>query len=176
MKLHPLCKPFPEITGDEFKTLALDIKKNGLRQKIVTLYGMILDGQNRYNACKAAGVQPEFEEFTGNDPMVFVIGQNLNRRHLTNDQRAAIAAEFATAKHGGDRKQVAESATSKSDPTIGQAAASLKVKPRQVSLAKLVKKESPSAFKKVKAGKMSLNAAHEEKHPRKPLPRGGLAA
>jgi hypothetical protein len=58
----------------------------------------------------------------------------------------------------------------------------LKVNPRQVQIAKQVQTESPAAFKKVKDGKMSLNKAHEKKHPRKPksepkpLPPGGLCA
>ena len=117
-------------------------------------------------ACIAAGVEPIYVEFSGTDPLEFVISQNMNRRHLTDDQRAAIAAEIAKAKAGNP----ANSAPLKSAPTIAEAAASLKVSPRKVQRAKALKKESPAAFKKVKAGEMSLNAAHEQKHPRKPKP------
>jgi hypothetical protein len=170
MKLHKFAKLFPLVTGDDFKALVLDIKKNGLRHPITTLDGQILDGQNRQSACIAAGVEPIYVEFSGGDPLEFVISQNMNRRHLTDDQRAAIAAEIAKAKQGGDRGQAAELAVSKSEPTIAQAAAVMKVSPRRVQRAKALKKESPAAFKKVKAGEMSLNAAHEQKHPRKPKP------
>ena len=172
MKIHKLCKLFPELQGADFKSLVKDIKANGLRQPITTLDGAILDGQNRFYACKAAKVNPSFDEFSGNDPLAFIISQNLNRRQLTDDQRAAIAAEIAKMKPGQNR--VADSATL--PPTIEEAAKSLKVSKRKVSLAKTVKKESPLAFKKVKAGKLSLNAAHEKKHPRKkPLDRSGAA-
>lgn len=164
MRLHPFCKLFPEITGEDFKAFVADIKENGLRQPIVTLDEKILDGQNRLNACNAAKIEPVFQPFAGDDPLAFVISQNMNRRHLTDDQRAAIAAEIARAKPGNP----ANLAVLKSKPTIAEAAASLKVSPRNVARAKAVKKESPAAFKKVKSGEMSLNAAHEKKHPRKP--------
>lgn len=164
MKSHKLAKLFPEITGADFKALVLDIKTNGLRQKITMLDGDILDGANRYRACVAADVEPLTEEYKGDDPLAFVISQNLSRRQLTDDQRAAIAAEIATAKAGNP----ANSAVLKSETTIKGAATSLKVSPRQVARAKSVKKESPAAFRKVKSGEMSLNKAHEKRHPRKP--------
>lgn len=172
MKLHKLARLFPKVTGPDFKALVLDIKTNGLRQPITTLGGAILDGQNRHAACIAAGVTPEFTAFVGDDPLAFVISQNMNRRHLTDSQRAAIAADLSKAKRG-------KSANSE-DLDSAEAAAALKVTRRQVERAKQVKKESPKSFKEVKSGKKSLNAAHEEKHPRKKPAtvdtRGGLAA
>ena len=167
MKKHKLCKLFPEITGQDFAAFVADIKANGLRDPIITLDDQILDGQNRLNACMVAGIEPRYKPFTGDDPLAFVISQNLDgRRHLTNDQRAAIAAEISKMKPG--RIKGADSAPLAK--TVDQAAADLKVNPRQVQIAKKVKRESPEAFKKVKAGKMSLNAAHEQNHPRKPKP------
>ncbi len=159
MKLHKFCRIFPPITGEEFANLVADIKANGLQQPITAYKDQILDGQNRFNACEQAGVKPVFQEFTGDDPLGFVISQNMNRRHLTDDQRAAIAAEIATYKG----RQVAESATLRN----ADAAQILNVSTRHVRKAKQVKNESPAAFKAVKAGKKTLNEAHEEKHPRK---------
>ena len=165
MKLHKLATLFPEITGDAFKALALDIKSRGLRHKITTLDGKILDGVNRHRACISSGVEPEFEEYDGDDPLAFVLGENLNRRHLTDSQRAAIAAKIATAKPGGDREHIANPAISKSGLTIAQAANKLNVTPRQVSRAKAIAAESQSLANKVRDGKISLNAASEQLHP-----------
>lgn len=163
MNTHTFARLFPVITGPDFDALVADIKANGLRDPIVTLGGMILDGQNRQLACEAAGVKPEYEPYEGPDPLAFVISRNMARRHLTDDQRAAIAAEIAKAKPGkGD-----ESYLPNPKPTIAQAATMMKVNPKQVKRAKAIKKESPKAFKKVKEGKLSLNAAHEQTHPRK---------
>jgi hypothetical protein len=62
---------------------------------------MILDGRNRYNACKMAGVEPHFEDFGDvADPLAAVVSLNLQRRHLDPSQRALIAAKLATMRRG----------------------------------------------------------------------------
>ena len=162
MKPHPLCKIFPELKGADFAALVADIKANGLQNPIIVYEHKILDGRNRYNACVSCGIEPQFEDYTGDDPMAFVISQNLNRRHLTDDQRAAIAAELATQKGLG----IADSARDADE----KAAKALNVTGRQVQKAKQLERENPSAFNQVKNGKKSLNAAHEAKHPRRQKP------
>ena len=93
--LHPACKLFPRITRDELRDLADDIKQNGLQNAIVLLDGRILDGRNRYAACKLARVKPRFVPWDGDgSPVEWVISQNLMRRHLTASQRAVIALDL----------------------------------------------------------------------------------
>jgi N6-adenosine-specific RNA methylase IME4 len=53
---------------------------------------MLLDGRNRKRACEKAGVEPRYVAFTGEDPVAFIISQNIKRRHLDESQRSAIAA------------------------------------------------------------------------------------
>ena len=161
MKTHPLAKLFPEITGQDFVDLVEDIKANGLRQPIITLDDQILDGVNRSNACLQAKVKPRYEKFTGKDPKAFVVSQNLARRHLSESQRAMIAAELSKCLN--------------SDTTITQAAKTLNVSRGSVHVAARIKKKSPKLAAKVKAGKISLHKAEQKINPR-PLPRGGLAA
>lgn len=57
----------------------------------ITLYeGKILDGKLRYEAARRSGVIPTFEEYNGHQPLEFIKSRNLYRKHLTQDQIAAL--------------------------------------------------------------------------------------
>jgi ParB-like chromosome segregation protein Spo0J len=92
-EIHVLALIFPTLTGMEFDDLVESIRLNGLMNEIVLWEGKILDGRNRYLACKAAGITPRLREFTGSraDAVRFVCEQNLRRRHMTESQRAMAA-------------------------------------------------------------------------------------
>ena len=92
---HPACLLFPQLGKEELQELANDIKARGLLHDIIRLKGPILDGRNRYLACKLAGVEPRFVEWMGKgSPVEWVISENLIRRHLTSSQRAVIAHDM----------------------------------------------------------------------------------
>ena len=80
VEYHPLSNIFPMLSEDELQELAADVYQNGLLQPIVTYEGKILDGRNRYEACKRATVEPEFTKYTGNDPLGYVVSLNMKRR------------------------------------------------------------------------------------------------
>src|SRR5262245_56882290 len=101
---HPYADLFPLMTAEELDALAADIRANGLRKPIVLLEGKILDGRNRYKACLIAGVEPRFEDYTGDDPLGYVNSENIARRHLTPGQRAMIAAK-EWVQHGDTKKR-----------------------------------------------------------------------
>ena len=106
LEVHPLAELFPPIEGGEYGTrcngeggefglLCLDIKEHGVIHPIVLHEGKILDGRNRLRACEHVGVQPCFTEFAslhlGCSPAEYIWSENMSRRHMTADQRAAIA-------------------------------------------------------------------------------------
>jgi ParB-like chromosome segregation protein Spo0J len=94
---HPLANLFPMMDDAALGELAGDIREHGLREAITTdAAGAILDGRNRYRACRLAGVEPRFEIFRGDDPVAFVASRNLHRRHLTDDQRRMVAAKLVS--------------------------------------------------------------------------------
>ncbi len=85
----------------QLRTFANDIKAHGLQVPVTTYQGKILDGRNRWRACEIAGVDPTTAEYTGDDPLAFVVSGNLIRRHLSASQRGMVAAKMAGLPHGG---------------------------------------------------------------------------
>src|SRR4030095_11660221 len=95
MKVHEIAEILPKMGPGEFAELKASIKANGLLDPIVLLNGSILDGRHRARACSELKIKPEFIEFTGNDPLAFVLAKNLGRRHLAASRRGMIAARIA---------------------------------------------------------------------------------
>jgi protein gp37/ParB-like chromosome segregation protein Spo0J len=103
MKIHEIAQILPEMTPSEFAELKASIKANGLLDPIVLLDGLILDGRHRVKACAQLKIKPEFIDFSGNDPLAFVLDKNVHRRHLDASQRGMIAARIATMDRGRPR-------------------------------------------------------------------------
>jgi N6-adenosine-specific RNA methylase IME4 len=91
---HPLAELFPMLPEQEIRELADDIVTCGQRSPIMVLDGQVLDGRNRLAACRFAEVEPSFDLYEGDDPLGFVLSHNLHRRHLTESQRAMVAARL----------------------------------------------------------------------------------
>lgn len=91
LKFHEASEIFP-MDESSIDSLADDIRKNGLLNPVELYKGKILDGRRRHAACIKAGVEPEFVDVNPEDPVAYVLSQNLHRRHLTASQRAMVAA------------------------------------------------------------------------------------
>jgi N6-adenosine-specific RNA methylase IME4 len=154
---HPLADIFPLMEGEGFDALVASIKANGLREPIVIFEDKILDGRNRDRACAAAGVDPVFAPFRGDDPVAFVVDANVHRRHLSESQRAIVAARLATLAHG--QRQSGRLAAV---PTQQEAAALLNVGERSVRRAAEVRDHgAPELQRAVEQGAIAVNAAAE---------------
>lgn len=91
MNIHPAAALFPMLSPERLAELAADIHENGLREAIVMLNGVILDGRNRHRACEMAGITPQFRHVPADtNPWLFVWSLNGQRRDLNNDQRYII--------------------------------------------------------------------------------------
>lgn len=93
-EIHPVADLFPMLPDDELRDLAEDIKIRGQLQPIVLdKDGRILDGRNRFQACKLAGVEPTFMTYEGDDPDGYAMTVNVTRRHMSKGQLAIVVAK-----------------------------------------------------------------------------------
>ena len=158
MKPHPYAAVLPLLEGKALADLTADVKTNGLREPIVLFAGMILDGRNRWNACKAAGVEPRFVDYQGNDPLALVISMNVRRRHLDESQRSLIASRLANMRQG-ERTDLQPSANLRK-VSQAEAAERLNVSERSVTFAALVLNEAtPALLHAVEQGKIAVSLA-----------------
>lgn len=160
-EFHPFANKFPMLPESELKELAEDIKTNGLKNPVYIYQDKILDGRNRYLACKMADVKPKLIKFQGDDKdaLAFVISENLKRRHLSTSQRAMIAAELVTSKEGRPKKEDSESQKTTS---VKDAAKKMNVGEKIVKKAKEIKRKSPERAKEVSQGKKTVDKALKE--------------
>jgi hypothetical protein len=91
---HPLAEMFPMMEDAEIDVLAADIKENGLQEAIDLYEGQILDGRNRHAACRRCGVEPRFVDFSGPDPLDFIISKNLHRRQLSQAAKSEVVVRI----------------------------------------------------------------------------------
>lgn len=105
LQFHPVSEIFPGMPQPEFEALVADIRANGLREPIQVVNDQIVDGRHRYRACIEAGVEPMFVAVPDNvDLNALVISLNLRRRHLSESQRAMVAAKLETLDQGRPQK------------------------------------------------------------------------
>ena len=155
---HPLANIFPLIQGKEFVELKKDIQENGLHEPIVMYDGEILDGRNRFRACQETGVMPRYVHYTGGDPVAYVISLNLHRRHLSESQRAMVAAKLANMELGDNQHR--GSANLQTQTSRAEAAEMLNVSERTVNTAKKVEQSgAPELVNAVEQGAVSVSAA-----------------
>ena len=165
---HSLNK-FPEMSKEHFNNLKNDIIVNGYDKTFpVYLYeDKIIDGWNRYKACKELNIEPNFKEFKGDkkEAVVFILRTN-NRRDLTPYQRSIIALEYAPyfeekAKErmlSGNPSQTFDKG--RADEKIGDVA---QVSHETIRKVKKIQEKATEEIKaKLRTGEVSINAAYKE--------------
>jgi N6-adenosine-specific RNA methylase IME4/ParB-like chromosome segregation protein Spo0J len=149
------------LPAEELTALADDIRTNGLREPILVhpVDGTIVDGRNRYVACRQAGVEPRYVAWAGDGDLIdLVLSRNLHRRHLTEAQRALVASRVATLRQG--RPTTAEDKPARVPVLQAEAATMLGVSERAVRQARVIEDHgSPELVEAVSSGAVSLRSA-----------------
>jgi len=152
---HEYANIFPLHDGEAMKELIADMEQHGQQDPIILCEGKILDGRRRHLACQALRREPRCEEYRGDDPLGFVVGRNLHRRHLNDKERALVAARIASLRSGRP-ETIPPSGGALS---VREAAEQLNVSPRAVERAKRVLAHgTPALQQAVKEGDLSLAA------------------
>lgn len=160
--VHPAAEIFPLIEGSEFDELVESIREHGLLEPVWALpSGVLLDGRNRVRACQRVGIVPSVRVYDGVDVVGFVVGLNLHRRHLSESQRAMVAARLTTtsrnAKESGSQRagsQICEPLKTRED-----AANLVNVSANSVTTARRVLDEAPELAHAIDAGDIAVSAA-----------------
>lgn len=106
--VHPAAELFPLVEGQEFDRLVESIREHGIQNPVVFGFDLqekpvLLDGRNRLRAVerlKADGITVPVPAVTfdysddGITEVEWIEAQNIDRRHLTDDARAMLAASL----------------------------------------------------------------------------------
>jgi site-specific DNA-methyltransferase (adenine-specific) len=164
-KFHEYCLQIPVMGDEELAALADDIGQNGLYEPIILYRGQILDGRHRFLACQKSGVVPKFEEYTGDDPLGFVLSKNATRRQATDSQSALAAARLANyPAHRPSRREKYESLRSYSQAEVAlKFAVSVRLVQDAAKLLRLAEAGTVenAVIDAVNCGKISIRSAFE---------------
>jgi N6-adenosine-specific RNA methylase IME4 len=175
-EVHPAAAMFPMMTSVELAELVRDVTEHGQRLPVVMHQGLILDGRNRLRACSLAGVTPKIVDWDGQggSAVAYVVSVNLQRRHMTESQRAMVAAdllplfEAETTERRNSRLKRGDTAPEAPLAPRGaigkaakQAAEATSVGTRSVERAKAVAAKAPELAERVRAGETTLKQAEK---------------
>lgn len=157
---HDYANLFPMLDASGQDALRADIQRHGVREPVVLFQGRILDGRNRYMAARDLGLDFPVVDFDGTEAeaLAYVLSTNLHRRHLTESQRAAVAAKLANMRQG-ERTDLQHSANLLK-VSQAEAADMLNVSERSVTTAKkVIEQGTPELIAAVEQGEVSVSAA-----------------
>lgn len=157
---HPLAGLFPMLGEDDLRRLADDIETRGQEEPVWLLDGKILDGRNRDAACHLIGIDAWTKEYEGKDPLGFVLSLNLHRRHLTDSQRAMVAARIVDWENGMN-----QTTAGSANVQTRVAARRLSISERAVAAAKRVRDHGVVALADaIRDGRISVSAGEAISH------------
>jgi len=95
---HPHQELIPPMSLEDYHNLLEDIRRNGILQPIdITYNNVILDGHHRVKAARELGIKEievRIPELLYVDEDEYLISVAMNRRHLTEGQKAVLANEY----------------------------------------------------------------------------------
>lgn len=154
--LHDVIFIMPKMKAKEYEDLKADILKNGLQVPILRYKGKVVDGRHRLQACIELGITPIFSELpeSANDSLIQIVGSlNLQRRNLSDEQKAMTGAKIANSSLGTNQ----HTAGAVSQKKVAQ---ELNISVDSIQRAKKVLNQGiPELILAVEAGKIDISNA-----------------
>jgi len=166
-------KLIPPLTQEEYKQLEDNILKEGIREKIITWDGYIIDGHNRFEIAQKWGLdcQSESMHFKDEDDVkIWMINNQFGRRNLIPYQRSVLALELEglfrekAKENQGKRNDICQkSDKSESIDTKKEIANIANVSHDTIAKVKKIQEKAPEEVKeKLSSGEVSINQAYQE--------------
>jgi ParB-like chromosome segregation protein Spo0J len=163
--VHPTAEILPLMSDLEFEGLVASIAAHGQREPVVIDQDRIVDGRNRYRACRRLGIPVKIRRWDGLGSLVaFIMDRNRERRHLSESQRALLAVRLKQAFEEEARVNMSRGGQGLAElPNLrsrDQAAEVVKVSSRLVgSAAKVAKQGAPELVAAVGRDEVAVSAA-----------------
>lgn len=175
MPVHEAAQLFPMMEATEKESgasqagpltrLASDMEVNGCHTPVVLFKGNVLDGRNRIAAAKLAKLDfLPTTEYTGEDPLRYVLSLNLHRRQLTKSQLVELAIKLLPAI---EEKAAENELTGVSNDTrVGRSTEAVAealgnvISATTISRGMAVAERSPDLWRQVQSGARSISDAY----------------
>jgi N6-adenosine-specific RNA methylase IME4 len=182
LKPHPHRELIPPMSPEDYANLLEDIKRNGILQPIdITHDNVILDGHQRVKAARELGIEevevriPDLE-LVGIDEDEYLISVTMNRRHLTEAQKAVLANEYRKILSKKRQSEAGKKAVTIREIKRGNidsdtvsesikvdtrkiASEKFKVSERKVRAVQEIEKKAPEVYEKLCSGVLQIHEA-----------------
>ena len=168
-------KLIPALSVEEFKQLEQNCLAEGIREKIITWNGFIIDGHNRFQIATKhkLNFETESKKFDSEDDVkIWMIDNQEGRRNLTDGWKYKLQQrkKEILAKRGkktqGNRTDLLSTIDKKLEPkhnTRSEIAKTLNWSTGKVAIADIVfKKATPELEEKVLSNEITINQAYQE--------------
>ena len=162
---HEIANIWPTMSDDDYHRLKASVAEEGLLEPIWLYEDQVLDGRHRQRACVDLNIVPDYRTYDGHDPLGFAFALNSARRHLTTEQKAALAVSMkeyeakrlhknkAQGGRGGIEHEENFPHVDRLPQSRDIAGDRVGVSGKSVDAAERVQKNAPEVFERMKEGK-----------------------
>lgn len=108
-RFHDDANDLPLMNQQEINELGKSIREHGQHNDIMLIGSLIIDGRNRYFACRNEGITPRYSYYDSNlETHDYVFIENVLRRHLTPTQKSKAVLKHLKIERGKAKERMAQ--------------------------------------------------------------------